>query len=883
MRRFALPLRLLFLALLLCCHCKRAQAVNLPDTVRIDLSSAAGIRWELQPENTTGWKPILVPAGGWRAQGYTCDEAIYRAHIPIPDGAKGQVVRLAFAAVNFGAEVFVGKDDAHLTRIAAHINGWMPFTADLTPYVTPGELILVQVTVKGRHKFMVNGKYTVPEGATWDDRLEEGILRGISLEVLPPIHIDDVCVQTRTELHDGVHNGNDTYRSLITITNGSTQPATVRLAATFSSWNHARFAYPKPLDTTVTLTAGETRTLDSGFVPWTAGPNSYWWPNVPYRAGYRAQLHLLDVTLMVNGQAVHRYRQRFGFRQFAISNSFVISPEPALNGAHYELNGVRCNLRGDNQQEADFGTDAYGIRPGFGPPSSGNPGWPQAVDNLLRLNFNVMRIHQIPATPYMLDVCDELGLMLVEESPLRGSEGGEDFEAGREVMKSMDRELVLRDRNHPATVLWSAANEWTTPIPEVIPVILAVDDTRPIIADGVGDFDPKVVNMEHYVNGLGGLPLIGGRARTDRPYGETEAIWPMDNTWQGFAWMATSIRIRRLLGDSDLRNYVLNNAWSNYVPGEGPENEIIEKGVKRMGGNVEIRPALTDPWHHPLIRLMQQCYHPLAVCDIDFDRANARSNANGDWPTVKPRLKAGTLVTRQIAVFNDEFTGEAVTLRWQAHKGGKQGPLIAQGSENLTIPPGHFVRKSILFQCPKTPGDLTLSLSSYKDGKERFHEDALVFQIGQGESNTVRDGVYRLLNLNSGLPAEIHDVTAGSGAPLTQGNSGGKTGQVWRVKNLGNGDITLTNVTTGLNLAVESATSGDGSPAIQQSPNGNPTQIWHLESQPDGTFVLINKATGKLLDVYAQNKDAGARIVQWQRNGGDNQAWRLTPSEPGKQ
>ena len=107
--------------------------------------------------------------------------------------------------------------------------------------------------------------------------------------------------------------------------------------------------------------------------------------------------------------------------------------------------------------------------------SADNPGWPQAVDNLLRLNFNVMRIHQIPATPYMLDVCDEAGLMLVDETPLRGSEGREDFEAGKTNMLNMVRELALRDRNHPAVVIWSAANEWKEPIREASAAIRTVD------------------------------------------------------------------------------------------------------------------------------------------------------------------------------------------------------------------------------------------------------------------------------------------------------------------------------------------------------------------------------------------------------------------------
>ena len=130
----------------------------------IDISSAAGIAWEFKPEGGT-WQPIQVPAGGWRAQGYSCDAGTYRTMLPIPAEAAGQLVRVDFAAVNFGAEVFAGPDEARLTRVAAHVNGWMPFTADITSLARPGDKLLLQVEVDGRKKFLRNGKYTVAEGA----------------------------------------------------------------------------------------------------------------------------------------------------------------------------------------------------------------------------------------------------------------------------------------------------------------------------------------------------------------------------------------------------------------------------------------------------------------------------------------------------------------------------------------------------------------------------------------------------------------------------------------------------------------------------------------------------------------------------------------------
>ena len=113
---------------------------------------------------------------------------------------------------------------------------------------------------------------------------------------------------------------------------------------------------------------------------------------------------------------------RFGFR------------EATQNGDYYYLNGVRVNFRGDNLQGADYDRinnggkgDAYHTLPGFLPPSSGNGGWPQAVDNYQRLNYNVVRIHQEPASPYMLDVADEMGLMIIDEVAIRGSQSSQEW------------------------------------------------------------------------------------------------------------------------------------------------------------------------------------------------------------------------------------------------------------------------------------------------------------------------------------------------------------------------------------------------------------------------------------------------------------------------
>jgi hypothetical protein len=276
---------------------------------------------------------------------------------------------------------------------------------------------------------------------------------------------------------------------------------------------------------------------------------------------------------------------------------------------------------------------------------------------------------------------------------------------------------------------------------DVLVAIMAEDDTRPVIVDGVGDMGWPIINMEHYVgegyrNGqLGVLPEFGGTPRPDRPYGETECVWPMDNSWQGFAWMSTCTRIRRLKGNADIRNYVLNNAWSNYVPGQSAELQHLEKLIKKMQWTLEppfsaaICPALEDMWNHPLIKLMQKCFNPVAVCDVKFDEANKRSNASGDWPVFTPTLNAGAMETRKLAIFNDEFSGEEVSVTWELRLEGATGHLIAQGQFAILIPLGEHRYRHISFTVPREPCELALVLRAHKNGIKRFDDDLIRFAV----------------------------------------------------------------------------------------------------------------------------------------------------------
>lgn len=700
-------------------------------TVMVDLASAAGQTWEFIPEGAAEWKAIRVPEGGWRAQGYTCDAGVYRTWLEIPKSATGQSVQLYFEAINFGCQISLGKDEASAIEIMRHVAPWVPVIVDITKYVKAGEKYLLVVKVLGRNKYLhervsmqydhatggfVPGKlkqWMVPQAAAWQDGIAEGIIRGARMLILPAVHLSEPYIVTSV--------AGDTINPYVKVNNIGEKPLAGVIRAKLSCATGQSFKYPAMREIPFTINEQETRRFDLTATVWGLGRESYWWANVPYQTGFRSVLHNLELEVVVDGKVQHRIVQRFGFREFT------------WKGNRYYLNGIICNLRGDNQQEANFGTDGYGLHPGFGKPTKKNAGWAGAVDNLQRLNFNVMRIHQVPPTQYMLDVCDEMGLMIVDETPIRNSEQMEDWVGGWDNMIATVRELALRDRNHPCVVIWSAANEiWSNrPLSLALQgAIWSVDWTRPIIIDGINDVGPEVINMQHYVGGLGVFPEQGGTPRQDRPYGETESIWPMDNDIKGFVWMATSTRHRRLQGNADIRNYVFNNAWPNYVPGHGRDQQFLEKAIKKINwagvtSGDEILPDIKEPWKNEHLINIQKCYNPCTACDVVFDRENRLSNDKGEWPVVKPKLRPNQMAKRVIAIFNDTFAGEVLEFTWQVNAGKKK---IAGGSAEIIVPLGEFVKRPIMFTTPAS-GELRLSLRVSKGGKVIFEDDSVVYQV----------------------------------------------------------------------------------------------------------------------------------------------------------
>ncbi|MDR2533425.1 MAG: DUF4981 domain-containing protein [Tannerellaceae bacterium] len=150
---------------------------------------------------------------------------------------------------------------------------------------------------------------------------------------------------------------------------------------------------------------------------------------------YRLSLQLLTA----GGEAVDSSELRIGFKQTEIRN-----------GVFY-LNGVPIKISAQNShmQHPDLGHVMREdiIRQDF------------AI--LKQFNFNAVRTSHYPPVNKYLDLADEYGLYIIDEA---GTEAHATEYISRDssftaMYRERVRQMVLRDRNHPSVLFWSAGNE----------------------------------------------------------------------------------------------------------------------------------------------------------------------------------------------------------------------------------------------------------------------------------------------------------------------------------------------------------------------------------------------------------------------------------------
>ncbi len=182
-------------------------------------------------------------------------------------------------------------------------------------------------------------------------------------------------------------------------------------------------------------------------------------------------LYRVTVRLVREGSSVFDERSvRCGFREFRIEDGWF-----CLNGRRIFL---RCSHTGN---ECPVGSHV----------SYDHEWLRRDLLNVKAMGFNAIRFISGLATPYQLDLCDEIGLLVYEE-PYSAWK----LEDSPKMAERFDRstsEMILRDRNHPSVAIWGLLNE-THEGPvfrhglKALPLVRSLDDTRLVLLNS-GRFD----------------------------------------------------------------------------------------------------------------------------------------------------------------------------------------------------------------------------------------------------------------------------------------------------------------------------------------------------------------------------------------------------------
>ena len=334
--------------------------------------------------------PEASPNHGYRMGGSCC----YRKRFQLPKSAMGGSVRLTFDGVQGVSDVYFNGSKLYHSE-----SGYSSFSLDLSDIASFGQtpnLLVVLVDGRGWEGWWYEGI---------------GIDRHVWLELLPKTHVAENGVWVKP-VQKGRHWQAECE---VMVENLAPQAARFSMEAevlssdgkTIAKHNQRGAAEPY-LQSTVafSLPIDEAR---------------LWSPDSP-------ALYTL-VTRVVSGEDVDEKRTRFGLRtlRFDADEGFF------LNGQPMKLYGT-CNHHDHAGIGAAVPDDVRRYR----------------LLRLKEMGCNAIRCSHNNPAPEVLELCDELGLMVMDENRWFGTS---------ETHLGMLRGMVLRDRNHPSVILWSAFNE----------------------------------------------------------------------------------------------------------------------------------------------------------------------------------------------------------------------------------------------------------------------------------------------------------------------------------------------------------------------------------------------------------------------------------------
>ena len=322
----------------------------------------------------------------------------YRKHLEIPESDRGRRISILFEGIFRNSELFCNG-----FYLGHEVSGYASTEYDITEYVNFG----------GDNIITVRADASTEEGWYYEGA---GIYRNVYMVKTEPVFVKMYGMKAIVSV-----DGKD---------------AKIDVTASIQSRLKDKYAevtvIERLCDASGAVVASSEAGAPSVLVPYgdavvcrnlSLKGARLWSLSDPYLYTLHTLVYDADGTLMDD------YPTRIGLRsiKFDPNEGFF------LNDEHVKLKGFDVHL------------DHAGV--GTGIPDEL---WRYRINRLKSLGANAIRLSHNPGSPAMLDLCDEMGMLVIDENRLMGI---------NEEHFSLFRRMIERDINHPSIILWSIGNE----------------------------------------------------------------------------------------------------------------------------------------------------------------------------------------------------------------------------------------------------------------------------------------------------------------------------------------------------------------------------------------------------------------------------------------
>lgn len=455
----------------------------------------------------------------------------YRKHFRLTQKDLEKIIWVEFGGVYMNSDVWI---NGH--HLGNHPYGYTSFYYDLTRHLKEGENVLA---VRVDNSRQPNTRWYTGSG----------IYRSVRLMKMAPVHFAHWGVYITTKKTEEDHATVSVAYEVENSSN-SNKKGTIRAEIVDASGEvvaKKNFPFQVKDDGNV-MVKGDIKVTSP----------KRWSPEQPY-------LYRLRSTIRRNGKIADDLTTKFGIRylEFDKDRGF------AINGKHTKLNGV-C-LHHDGGPVGAAVSDEL---------------WIRRLQLLKKMGCNAIRTAHNPPSTSFLDLCDELGFLVMDEAFDEWTVGKREFGYHEyfDEWKAKDlASMIRRDRNHPSVIMWSLGNEIPEQVDdkgyeilkELVDIAHKLDPTRPVTAacDKIGAEGFNGPTKEAFLETLD----IVGYNYADRWNTRRELLFSLDKMAHP-EWKIIGTESRSINGDRGA--YFLGNDPTKVSPNYNTEMIEVEKNWK---------------------------------------------------------------------------------------------------------------------------------------------------------------------------------------------------------------------------------------------------------------------------------------------------------------